>query len=255
MGSDGLDHSRRKTNSSELTAEATVVFFAKCAVELDGSGNVLAAEQRKRITVIAQPLDRREHEPVEHGATDQRGGRTGHRAVFHFDDRVAGHTTVVQHMIPALEETFATGMLGGDGFGHGETGERDHDHALLFAVERDFDRRGIFAGIGNRDQNFAGEKTMLAIVTFDEFGAVAHEVFDETVRRILNPADADQPAGATDNLARNQFTVTTAEGVDDAAVRDTLADDGSELLDHRCVGRPSGGEKFVGALVVAGSEW
>ena len=78
---------------------------------------------------------------------------------------------------------------------------------------------------------------MGAVVTFGKLGAVADHVFDEAARRIKDAAHADESAGATDDLAADDFAVAAAKSVDHAAVGDGLAHEGAEFFQRGGVER------------------
>ena len=70
-----------------------------------------------------------------------------------------------------------------------------------------------------------------------------------------DPGHADEPAGAADDLARDELAVAAAEGVDDAAARrSTSPMSGREPRDGRGVGFAGAGEERAGAFVVGVGE-
>lgn len=67
----------------------------------------------------------------------------------------------------------------------------------------------------------------MAVVAFDELGAVADEVFDEAGGGVVDGADADEAAGTADDFAGDDLAVAGAERVDDFAAGDGGAEEGA----------------------------
>ena len=222
-------------------------FLASSRLCIDGAGKVLAAQNGEGMTVVLEPIDDGEREPVEHRAANKRGRGPGHHAVGYFNDGIARRAAVVEHMVGDFEETFPAGVLGWRGARHGEAGEGNHRETLLLAVEGDVDGRAVFTGIGNDDERFAGEKLILPVVALDELRAVARQIFNKATRGIHDAGDTHESTGAADDLAQNKFTVAGTKGVNDATLGDAGAQDGCQLRNDGSIGLPCTGEEVVGA--------
>ena len=83
----------------ELAAETAAVEFAHFAVVLDRAGQVLTAQDGERVTVIAQPFDHGQHQPVEQRRSDERRRGTRHEIFADFDNGIAWNAAVIQHVV------------------------------------------------------------------------------------------------------------------------------------------------------------
>jgi len=104
---------------------------------------------------------------------------------------------------------------------------------------RNLEGRGVFPGIGYDDHDLTGPQAVLAVVALGEGCAVTDQILDEAGGGIGDGADADEAAGAPDDLAGDDVAVAGAESVDHAATRDAGAE-------HRREPRDSGGVALAG---------
>lgn len=134
-------------------------------------------------------------------------------------------------------------MHGLRGRAHAQRGQSDRRQPAAFCVQRDLDRRRVFARVGDHDKTLAGAQAVVVLVALGEARAVAEHVLRKPVAGIKQPSHRHQSAGPADDLACEHFRVPGAEKVQHAALGDGAPHEGAERAQGREVAGAHGIEQ------------
>lgn len=236
---------------------------------LHAAGKVLATDERERVAVAVEPVDGFKDEEVEEGRADEGGrgagegrgvGATSVGDVFARIQRVdahkgvAGGAAVIEGVVGDGVQILAAGVHGRGDAAHGDAGEGDDGEAFFAGVEGDLDGGGVFAGVGNDDDDLAGVEAVGAVVALGEAGAVADDVFRKAHAGVEEAGDGHEAAGAADELAADDLAVAAAEGVKHAAGGEGIGDEAAGGLEGGLVKLAGFGEEIGGGGVVSFGE-